>query len=57
MDDVSRITPPPGTIGTPAYIGATRAWDDCVASGDVTELGRQEFGEGKGMAWGRYNLG
>jgi predicted O-methyltransferase YrrM len=34
--------------------GPTRAWKEAVASGEVIELGHDEYSAGRGMSWGKY---
>jgi hypothetical protein len=34
--------------------GPTNVWLDGIKSGLIVELGRIEFGVGRGMSWGRY---
>lgn len=35
-------------------IGPTRAWKEWVGTGKITELGAEEYGEGRGLAWGTF---
>lgn len=35
--------------------GPTQAWMEAVQSGQVVELGSQDYGWARGMSWGRYN--
>jgi len=36
--------------------GPTRAWQEAVNSGRITELIRREYGGPRGMVWGKYNI-
>lgn len=49
VDDV--VGPALATSWTP---GPTAAWAKFVSEGRVVELGKKEYGHGRGMVWGKY---
>jgi predicted O-methyltransferase YrrM len=38
-------------------VGPTQAWTEYLTSGKITELGRKDYRNGRGIAWGRYLTG
>lgn len=43
-------------LKAPWSIGPTDVWTDGVETGFIIESGREEYGVGRGMSWGKYNL-
>lgn len=37
-------------------IGPTQAWIDAINSGLITEIQKNDYWQGRGMSWGKYNL-
>jgi len=45
------------TMREHAYtIGPTKAWLESINENKITEIQRKEYCDGRGMAWGRYNI-
>ena len=38
----------------PYTIGPTKVWVDAIHNNKVLDLGKKEYGTGKGMSWGKY---
>tara|TARA_B100001121_G_scaffold309029_1_gene334617 strand:- start:1 stop:690 length:690 start_codon:yes stop_codon:yes gene_type:complete len=36
--------------------GPTKVWEESIESKQIIEIGRKEFDDGRGMAWGKYNF-
>jgi len=37
-------------------IGPTKVWLEYIAANKLIELGKKDYGEGRGMSWGKYNV-
>jgi predicted O-methyltransferase YrrM len=37
-------------------IGPTKIWTECLQQNKIMEMGRKEYGPGRGMSWGKYIL-
>lgn len=37
-------------------IGPTKVWEEAVEKNFIMTLGQEDYGRGRGMIWGRYNL-